>query len=94
MTAFKGRFTSAMRWPQLDALWHVLHQQNDGGWFVYEYSRSFRRAARGDMVASFPWHLVVFRMVGAGNGGALLESNGRSKGHDYHEPGFIARRSS
>ena len=35
MTAFKGRFTSAMRWPQLDALWNVLHQQNDGGWFVY-----------------------------------------------------------
>ena len=35
MTAFKGRFTSAMRWPQLDALWDVLHQQNDGEWFVY-----------------------------------------------------------
>ena len=35
MTAFKGRFTSAMRWPQLDTLWDVLHQLNDGGWFVY-----------------------------------------------------------
>ncbi len=35
MTAFRGRFTSAMRWPQLDALWDALRRLNDGEWFVY-----------------------------------------------------------
>ena len=35
MTAFRGRFTSAMRWPQLDALWGVLRGLNDGNWFIY-----------------------------------------------------------
>ena len=35
LTAFKGRFTSAMRWPQLDDLWHALRGKNDGAWYVY-----------------------------------------------------------
>ena len=35
MTAFRGRFTSAMRWPQLDALWELLRGLNDGQWFIY-----------------------------------------------------------
>ncbi|MEJ2309460.1 MAG: hypothetical protein P8Z78_09110 [Gammaproteobacteria bacterium] len=35
MTAFRGRFTSAMRWPQLDALWDLLRGLNDGHWFIY-----------------------------------------------------------
>ncbi|MCW8905714.1 MAG: hypothetical protein OQL28_00565 [Sedimenticola sp.] len=35
MALFRGSFVSALRWPQLDALWAVLRKQNDGGWFVY-----------------------------------------------------------
>lgn len=35
MAAFRGGFTSALRWPQLDALWDVLRGMNDGGWYVY-----------------------------------------------------------
>lgn len=35
MVAFRGGFTSALRWPQLDALWDVLRRVNDGGWYVY-----------------------------------------------------------
>jgi hypothetical protein len=35
MTAFRGRFTSAMRWPQLDDLWQALKTRNDGAWYIY-----------------------------------------------------------
>ena len=34
MAAFRGSFTSALRWPQLDALWDRLREKPDG-WFVY-----------------------------------------------------------
>jgi hypothetical protein len=35
LSAFKGSFTSALRWHQLDALWQAVRKQNDGEWFVY-----------------------------------------------------------
>lgn len=34
MTAFRGSFTSALRWHHLDALWAVLRGRLDG-WYVY-----------------------------------------------------------
>ncbi len=34
LTAYRGAFTSALRWPQLDALWQRLRAAPDG-WFVY-----------------------------------------------------------
>ncbi len=34
LAAFRGSFTSALRWPQLDALWERLRAAPDG-WFVY-----------------------------------------------------------
>ncbi len=34
LTAFRGSFTSALRWPQLDALWERLRAQPQG-WFIY-----------------------------------------------------------
>ena len=34
LEAFKGSFTSALRWPQLDALWERLRAVPDG-WFIY-----------------------------------------------------------
>lgn len=34
LTAFRGSFTSALRWPQLDELWGQVRAQPEG-WFVY-----------------------------------------------------------
>jgi hypothetical protein len=35
LTAFKGRFVSTLRWPQLDELWKRLRQDADAGWYLY-----------------------------------------------------------
>lgn len=35
LRSFRGSFTSALRWPQLDALWAVLRARADLGWYVY-----------------------------------------------------------
>ncbi len=35
LDAFKGRFTSMMRWPQLDEFWSVLKAQADDAWYIY-----------------------------------------------------------
>ena len=35
LDAFKGRFTSLMRWHQLDAFWDNFKQQIDDGWYIY-----------------------------------------------------------
>ena len=35
ITAFRGSFTSALRWHQLDALWQVLRDTGDDDWYVY-----------------------------------------------------------
>ncbi len=35
LRAFRGSFTSALRWHQLDALWEVLRADADGGWYLY-----------------------------------------------------------
>lgn len=34
LAAFRGSFTSALRWPQLDALWQRVRAQPEG-WFIY-----------------------------------------------------------
>lgn len=34
LAAFRGSFTSTLRWPQLDALWDRIRAAPDG-WFVY-----------------------------------------------------------
>ena len=35
LDAFRGKFTSLMRWHDLDAFWDTLRQQVDDGWFIY-----------------------------------------------------------
>ncbi|MDH5765564.1 MAG: hypothetical protein OEZ38_06055 [Gammaproteobacteria bacterium] len=35
LTAFKGRFTSLMRWDQLDVFWQTLNSQVDDNWYIY-----------------------------------------------------------
>ncbi len=33
--AFRGSFTSALRWRQLDALWDRVRERADRGWYLY-----------------------------------------------------------
>jgi len=33
--AFRGSFTSLLRWPQLDDFWELLNEQADDNWFIY-----------------------------------------------------------
>jgi hypothetical protein len=33
--AFRGSFTSALRWHHLDALWGRLRERADHGWYIY-----------------------------------------------------------
>jgi hypothetical protein len=35
LDAFRGRFTSLMRWHDLDAFWDNLKKQVDDGWYIY-----------------------------------------------------------
>ncbi len=35
LAAYKGSFTSTMRWHDLDVFWAVLKQQADDGWYIY-----------------------------------------------------------
>lgn len=35
LAAFRGSFTSALRWPQLDALWERVRERADAGWHLY-----------------------------------------------------------
>ena len=38
--AFRGSFTSTMRWPDLDSFWQVLREQADDGWYIYAVGES------------------------------------------------------
>lgn len=33
--AFRGSFKGVLRWPQLDALWAVMGERADLGWYIY-----------------------------------------------------------
>jgi hypothetical protein len=35
LAAFRGSFTSALRWHQLDDLWARLRERADAGWYLY-----------------------------------------------------------
>lgn len=35
VSAFRGNFTSTMRWPDLDDFWEVLRAQADDNWYIY-----------------------------------------------------------
>ena len=54
LQAFKGSFTSALRWPQLDDLWRVLKQDAQGGWYIYAIGETPpEQAADEAMVVEF-----------------------------------------
>lgn len=35
LQAFRGSFTSTLRWHQLDALWERVRERAEAGWFIY-----------------------------------------------------------
>ena len=35
LQAFRGSFTSALRWPQLDDLWQRVRERAGAGWYLY-----------------------------------------------------------
>ncbi|MCW9012988.1 MAG: hypothetical protein OQL06_04330 [Gammaproteobacteria bacterium] len=35
INAFRGRFTSLMRWEHLDSFWETLRGQADDSWYIY-----------------------------------------------------------
>jgi hypothetical protein len=35
LDAFRGRFTSLMKWHHLDHFWSTLRKQAAGGWYIY-----------------------------------------------------------
>ena len=43
--AFRGRFTSLLRWPDLDEFWHILKACADDGWYVYRVGEAPPSAA-------------------------------------------------
>ncbi len=40
MSAFRGSFTSTLRWHQCDALWEILAAKADDDWFIYAIGES------------------------------------------------------
>jgi hypothetical protein len=40
MQAFRGSFTSALRWHHLDDLWECLAERADLGWYIYAVGES------------------------------------------------------
>ncbi|MEW8506308.1 MAG: hypothetical protein AB2598_06355 [Candidatus Thiodiazotropha sp.] len=54
LRAFNGSFTSTLRWHQLDALWEVLKEDADGGWYIYAIGEAPpASSADTDMVLRF-----------------------------------------
>ena len=54
MQAFKGGFTSALRWHHLDDLWAKLTEQADEGWYVYAIGEAPpERPVDGDRLRTF-----------------------------------------
>ena len=54
LVAFRGTFTSALRWPQLDALWTRVRERADAGWFLYAVGEPPpSRPAERDQVLGF-----------------------------------------
>jgi hypothetical protein len=47
LAAFRGSFTSALRWHQLDELWERVRERADAGWYLYAVGEEPPRAPSG-----------------------------------------------
>jgi hypothetical protein len=47
LDAYRGRFTSLMRWPQLDEFWHTLRGHADDNWYIYHVGHEVPREPVG-----------------------------------------------
>ncbi len=47
VSAFRGNFTSTMRWPDLDDFWKVLKARADDNWFIYAVGETPPNTASG-----------------------------------------------
>ena len=56
--AFRGNFTSLLRWEQLDTFWHQVRRKAAAGWYVYAIGESVPRQAVGaDEIKHFVDHI-------------------------------------
>jgi len=54
MQAFRGSFTSALRWHHLDDLWERLTERADDGWYIYAIGEAPpAQPADGDRMRTF-----------------------------------------
>ena len=54
MQAFRGSFTSALRWHHLDALWQRLNERAGDGWYIYAIGEEPpRKPSEADRVTTF-----------------------------------------
>ena len=54
LQAFRGSFTSMLKWPDLDAFWQVLEQHAADGWYIYAIGEAVPQApASADQVRKF-----------------------------------------
>jgi hypothetical protein len=54
LLAFRGSFTSALRWHHLDALWARIDEHADAGWYLYAVGEPPpARVSDADAVRSF-----------------------------------------
>lgn len=54
LQAFRGSFSSLLRWSDLDAFWPVLDAQADAGWYIYAIGEAVPTApASAEQVRTF-----------------------------------------
>ncbi len=53
LTAYRGSFTSMMRWPHLDDFWLLLNEQADDSWYIYAVGEAppTQAATKGKLVS-------------------------------------------
>ena len=85
LVAFRGSFTSALRWHQLDMLWERLRERADVGWYLYAVGEPPPvRAANGEQVGNFM--AEIDRLLRAEHREAHC---GIVYADDLHCPGFV-----
>jgi hypothetical protein len=85
MLAFRGSFTSALRWHHLDALWERVRRDAASGWYLYALGEAPPTTpATADMVLTFIDEIdKLLRQEHAENYCGIVYAD------DLEQPGFI-----